>query len=224
MRNKHGDFIWYELMTTDADAAEAFYSGLVGWSFAASGQPDMDYRLFSADGPAVGGFMALTDEMQQGGARPLWAGYIGVDDVDATAKAVGEADGMVMVEPTDIPGVGRFAFVTDPEGAPFYIMRGEQAKDKSSTLRSMSRFSMSWRQPSRSIRSTGIRVRGLGHISPVLPLPMRILASMEKSSSAPIKIIYLSGWQALWASQAGRKTQSSKHTGLAATIRSSLTK
>jgi predicted enzyme related to lactoylglutathione lyase len=124
MTNIHGDFIWYELMTTDADAAQDFYGGLVGWSFKDGGQSDMDYRLFSADGPQVGGVMPLSQEMQDGGARPMWAGYIGVDDVDATAQKIRSSGGTIMMEPQDIPDVGRFAFVRDPQGVPFYIMRG----------------------------------------------------------------------------------------------------
>lgn len=124
MRNEHGDFIWYELMTTDADAAQEFYSKLVGWTFDKPEEGSgMDYRLFRKDGPEVGGLMALTQEMQDGGAKPLWAGYIGVDDVDATADKLKAAGGSIMMEPQDIPEVGRFAFCTDPSGAPFYIMR-----------------------------------------------------------------------------------------------------
>lgn len=131
MPNKHGDFIWYELMTTDADAAETFYGGLVGWSFDKSDYgPDSDYRIFKADGPAVGGLMPLTEEMRDGGARPMWAGYIGVDDVDAAAETIVSSGGTVMMGPQDIPDVGRFAFVSDPQGVPFYIMRG--ASDETS--------------------------------------------------------------------------------------------
>ena len=122
MTNQHGDFIWYELMTTDADAAQKFYEGLVGWTFKASGQSAMDYRHFSADGPEVGGLMGLTQEMQDGGAQPLWAGYIRVDNVDEAAEAVSKAGGQVLMPAWDIPGVGRLAFVTDPQGAPFYLM------------------------------------------------------------------------------------------------------
>ncbi|GMM94128.1 VOC family protein [Qipengyuania sp. MTN3-11] len=124
MPNHHGDFIWYELMTSDADAAQEFYAGLIGWTFHSAGQSDMDYRLFRADGPDVGGLMQLTSAMQDNGARPLWTGYIGVDDVDQAAVAVKDAKGSVMMEPQDIPDVGRFAFCADPYGAPFYIMRG----------------------------------------------------------------------------------------------------
>ncbi|WP_265587239.1 VOC family protein [Sphingomicrobium arenosum] len=125
MQNQHGDFIWYELMTSDADAAQRFYQKVVGWRFEDSGQAGMDYRLFGPDSPSVGGLMALTPEMQKGGARPMWAGYIGVDDVDRTAAKVADLGGTVLTGPQDIPDVGRFAFCSDPQGAPFYIMRGQ---------------------------------------------------------------------------------------------------
>ncbi len=123
MINIHGDFIWYELMTTDADAAQGFYGGLLGWTFKDSGQEGVDYRQFAADGPDVGGLMPLTQEMQDGGARPLWAGYVGVEDVDVGADAIKKAGGEVLMGPQDIPGIGRFAFVKDPQGASLYIMR-----------------------------------------------------------------------------------------------------
>ena len=122
MTNKHGDFIWYELMTTDADAAQEFYGGLLGWDFQSAGQEGIDYRQFLMEGTMVGGLMPLSEEMQQGGARPLWAGYIGVDDVDATVETVTKRSGEVLMPPQDIPGVGRFAFIKDPQGAPLYIM------------------------------------------------------------------------------------------------------
>ncbi|MEM9439858.1 MAG: VOC family protein [Pseudomonadota bacterium] len=135
MTNEHGDFIWYELMTTDADAAQDFYGGLVGWHFNDAGQPGMDYRLFAKKESVVGGLMSLTAEMQANGARPLWAGYVGVDDVDASAEAIAKAGGAILMPPRDIPDVGRFAFVQDPQGAPFYIMRGtsDQASESFAT-------------------------------------------------------------------------------------------
>jgi hypothetical protein len=122
MANAHGDFIWYELMTTDPDAATRFYGSILGWSVAPSEQPDMDYRVFSAGPEQVGGFMALSPEMLAGGARPCWAGYVAVDDTDAAAAAIKAAGGQVLMGPDDIPGIGRFAFVADPQGAIFYVM------------------------------------------------------------------------------------------------------
>ena len=130
MANQHGEFIWYELLTTDIEAALAFYQPLLGWQAEDSGQPGMDYRLpgirdeETGEHHYVGGVMQLTDEMLQGGARPLWLGYIGVDDVDQAVGDIVERGGNVQMPPTDIPNVGRLAMVSDPQGAPFYVMRG----------------------------------------------------------------------------------------------------
>lgn len=130
MQNKHGDFIWYELLTPDLKAAQSFYSKVVGWTFADSGTPGMDYHFFfanDADGgkpQGVGGMMEINAEMQAGGARPVWLGYIGVDDVDACVGKLVAAGGNIMMAATDVPGAGRMAMVTDPQGVPFYVMRG----------------------------------------------------------------------------------------------------
>ena len=129
MTNKHGDFIWYELLTSDADAAGDFYGKVVGWTSINSGQPGMDYRFFSSgDGTdnkdGVGGYMAITPDMAAGGARPAWVGYIGVDDVDASTKSITDAGGSVLMPAMDLDGVGRMAMVADPQGAPFYVMKG----------------------------------------------------------------------------------------------------
>lgn len=66
--------------------------------------------------------MALTPEMTAGGAQPCWAGYVAVDDTDAAAEAIKTAGGQVLMGPNDIPGIGRFAFAADPQGAIFYVM------------------------------------------------------------------------------------------------------
>lgn len=134
MANKHGDFVWYELMTTDAGAAQEFYAPLLGWSLADSGHPDMDYRLASKNGVDVAGLMQLSPEMTAGGARPAWLGYIAIDDVDASVAALEKAGGLVMMPATDIPGVGRMAMVTDPQGAPFYVMKGSVEDGESTSF------------------------------------------------------------------------------------------
>ncbi|HEY0629843.1 MAG TPA: VOC family protein [Sphingomicrobium sp.] len=119
-----GGFIWYELMTTDAAAAGGFYSAVVkGWSFGERLPTDVDYRMIlRSDGGNAGGVLTLTDEMQSGGARPIWLGYLHVRDVDGTVAAIKAEGGQAMMEPWDQPGVGRVAMVTDPQGAPFYLM------------------------------------------------------------------------------------------------------
>lgn len=129
MTNQHGDFIWYELLTSDADAAGDFYGKVVGWTSTSAGQPGMDYRFFSSgDGSdtkdGVGGYMAITPEMAEGGAHPGWVGYIAVDDVDASLASITGAGGSVLMPAMDLEGVGRMAMVADPQGVPFYVMKG----------------------------------------------------------------------------------------------------
>ena len=118
-------FIWHELMTTDQDEAIRFYTAVAGWTAADQQNPEMGdlrYTIVSADGQGVGGIMQLTGEMLAGGARPGWIGYVGVDDTDAKTKEIEAAGGRILMEPGDIPNVGRFAMVTDPGGAPFYLL------------------------------------------------------------------------------------------------------
>ena len=98
-------FIWYELMTTDRDAAEAFYRAIVGWNMADAGQPRMHYTILSAGDRGMGGLMKLPDEACEKGARPGWVGYIGVPDTDAGAKRIVEAGGALHMGPDDIPNV-----------------------------------------------------------------------------------------------------------------------
>ena len=119
-----GDFIWYELLTTDIAGAKAFYDAVVGWNIQERSDFPNDYRMIGrSDGKFAGGAMQLTDEMKQHGARPTWLGYILVADVDASVAAIHQDGGQVHLPAFDIPGVGRVAMVTDPQGAPFYIMK-----------------------------------------------------------------------------------------------------
>lgn len=125
MATTTGNFIWYELMTTDATAASGFYEAVVGWSIdaQASGDSEMDYRMIRrADGGFNGGVLALTEAMSAGGASPGWFGYVEVPDVDVAVKAFTDAGGTVMMD-ASMDGVGRMALVSDPQGAPLYVMK-----------------------------------------------------------------------------------------------------
>ncbi|HEU0099308.1 MAG TPA: VOC family protein [Allosphingosinicella sp.] len=124
-RNPHGSFIWYELLTPDPEASAAFYGEVLGWTAAGAGQPGIDYRIFSADDGPVAGHMKLPDGAGSAGMRPGWLGYIGVDDVDASLAAIEAAGGTVHMPAMDLDGVGRIALAADPQGVPFYVMRGE---------------------------------------------------------------------------------------------------
>lgn len=120
MAGKYGHFCWYELMTTDQPAAEAFYRSVVGWG--AQGQGD-GYTLLTAGAQPVAGAMTLAPEACEAGARPSWMGYISVEDVDAASAAIPAKGGTLHRPPAEIPGVGRFAVVADPQGTVFVVMQ-----------------------------------------------------------------------------------------------------
>jgi uncharacterized protein len=125
MGKQHGSFIWYELLTADAKAAKAFYDAVIGWTIDAEAPPGgMDYRMIHTSDGHAGGVMQLNADMIAGGAKSVWLGYIGVDDVDASVAAITAAGGQVHLPPFDVPGAGRIAMVADPQGVPFYVMRG----------------------------------------------------------------------------------------------------
>jgi predicted enzyme related to lactoylglutathione lyase len=117
-------FVWYELMTTDSAAAADFYGRVIGWRPTDSGLPGNPYTILHVGPSPIGGMMQLTPEMCDGGARPAWVGYIGVDDVDAYAARVTAAGGKVLRGPVEIPNMVRFTVVADPYGAPFVLFRG----------------------------------------------------------------------------------------------------
>ena len=123
MSNPVGSFIWYELMTPDPHAAKAFYERVADWTIEAEPSGAIDYRMITATGGNVGGVLRLTPEMITGGATAGWLGYLSVVDVDAAVAQVQAAGGAVHMPAHDLPGVGRFALVGDPQGAPFYLMR-----------------------------------------------------------------------------------------------------
>lgn len=117
MSDFHGRFVWYELITTDVEAAKAFYSGVVGWTTQDMPMPGMTYTILNADGNGVGGLMHIPAEAAAMNVPPNWSGYVAVDDTDASAGKAKALGGSIVRPPDDIPGVGRFAIVADPHGA-----------------------------------------------------------------------------------------------------------
>jgi predicted enzyme related to lactoylglutathione lyase len=116
-----GQFVWYEDMTKDPRGAITFYSDVVGWKtepFEGS-----DYTMWvSTQGP-LGGVMKPPEEAVRAGAPASWLAHVQVDDVDATAARARQLGGKVHKEPTDIPTVGRFAVIADPQGAVLSIFK-----------------------------------------------------------------------------------------------------
>lgn len=112
---KHGAFSWNELMTTDLAGAQVFYGELLGWTFNEDNSAGMPYTLVKAGGEDVGGMMAMPPEAK--GAPSAWGSFVTVDDVDKQAGRVESLGGKVIMPPMDIPNVGRFAVISDPQGA-----------------------------------------------------------------------------------------------------------
>jgi len=123
MANSHGRFVWYELMTTDMEAAKAFYTEVVGWGAQDASTPGMAYTLFTAGGVSISGLMGLSEDARKSGLRPSWLGYVGVNDVDATADRLIELGGGVHVPPTDIPNISRFSVAVDPQMATIALFK-----------------------------------------------------------------------------------------------------
>src|SRR4051812_20286627 len=105
--NPTGDFIWYELMTTDPEGAKAFYDPLIGWDIGKAAPEFNGYRMIGrSDGGFAGGVLPLTDEMQRNGARPMWLGYLPVARVDQSGASVEAGRGEKGVAPTGNSQVG----------------------------------------------------------------------------------------------------------------------
>ncbi len=118
---RHGAFSWFELMTADVEGAEAFYGKLFGWTTERMEmEGGMTYHVIKVGGDAAGGIMSMPS--RAGEMPSMWGIYVTVDDVDAAAGAVKEMGGHVLVEPQDIPQVGRFCVIQDPKGAVLSII------------------------------------------------------------------------------------------------------
>jgi uncharacterized protein len=112
---QHGAFSWNELMTTDVGAAKTFYGKLFGWALEDMKTNDMSYTMAKAGDKEVAGIMAMPPEA--GGMPPTWGAYVTVDDVEASAKQAEALGGKIVLAPRDIPDVGRFCVICDPQGA-----------------------------------------------------------------------------------------------------------
>lgn len=110
-----GAFSWSELMTTDPAAATAFYGELFGWTLEKMDM-GMPYHVIKVGDAAIGGIMGMPPGAPAG-RPPMWASYVTVADVDSLVEKVEALGGKVHVPPQDIPTVGRFAVIQDPQGA-----------------------------------------------------------------------------------------------------------
>jgi predicted enzyme related to lactoylglutathione lyase len=113
-------FVWHDLMTTSAAKSQAFYSAFFGWEVVEVQGPGHVYRMIHAGPGPIGGIVE-----EKGIPFSHWMPYAAVPDVDRAAAKCTNLGGSVFVPPTDIPDVGRFAVVGDPQGAHFCLFTGK---------------------------------------------------------------------------------------------------
>ena len=112
-----GRFVWHELLTNDTAGAAAFYPKVVPWRTAPSSMPG--YTIWMAGQNQIGGLMALPAEA--GSTPPHWLVYVGTPNVDSTCSQAQGLGARIVKPPADIPNVGRFAVLSDPQGATFAL-------------------------------------------------------------------------------------------------------
>lgn len=117
---KQGTFSWAELATTDVERAKLFYTALLGWTTEPAPVEGVSYTLAKVGEERVAGIMS--NKCEGGEIKPQWGVYITVDDVDAIAHKAEELGGKVVIPPTDIPDIGRFAALMDPQGVMFSVI------------------------------------------------------------------------------------------------------
>jgi len=124
MSDSQGRFVWYELMTRDVNPAIRFYGDVIGWGTKAFDDSPTPYSMWTAGETPIGGVVTLPDEAKKMGAPPHWLAYVAADDVDALTKKATSLGAKTLTPPMDIPKVGRFSIIADPQGAVIALFKG----------------------------------------------------------------------------------------------------
>ena len=121
MPDCRGAFVWHELMTTDPAAARDFYSRLVGWSTSIHEEGETPYTMWMDGEIPVGGLMELPPDARAGNVPPHWMAYIATPDVEETTRKAEDLGATLLHGPHEIPEMGTFSVIQDPQGAVFSI-------------------------------------------------------------------------------------------------------
>jgi predicted enzyme related to lactoylglutathione lyase len=116
VRNQNNTLCWNELQARDVDAAKKFYAPLFDWRLKES----PEYTEFHIGENAIGGMLPSQAPPE---VPSYWLPYFAVEDCDASAARAQSLGGRLVVPPMDVPNVGRFAVVFDPQGASFAIIK-----------------------------------------------------------------------------------------------------
>jgi predicted enzyme related to lactoylglutathione lyase len=114
-----GRFVWYELLTLEEEAAKGFYHAVTGWETEVWEGGDTPYSMWMNGERSIGGIMKLPPEAQARNVPPHWLPYLATEDVEATVQKAQELGGELLAGIMEVPTVGRFAVIQDPQGAAF---------------------------------------------------------------------------------------------------------
>jgi len=151
MVNSHGRFVWYVLMTTDMEGANAFYTNVVGWGARDASMPGLPYTVFSAGDTPVSAAMILPRSPDSSDRGPGWIGYVTVKDVDAAVDQIKHLGGAVHVEPQNILNLSRFSVVAVSLKASLALFKWlkpdqEQAADAQRPVHLRTRGGIGWHE------------------------------------------------------------------------------
>jgi predicted enzyme related to lactoylglutathione lyase len=117
-------FVWHELYSPSAEQAADFYTSVLGWTVQDYPMGDMGtYKMLVNNGTPVCGVMGTANSPGMEDIPPQWSTYIGVDDVDARLAKATAAGATIIVQPMDVPSVGRMALIKDPQGATVWFFK-----------------------------------------------------------------------------------------------------
>jgi uncharacterized protein len=177
MAYKHGQFVWFEIVTPDPADGAAFWSKVAGIEVTPieMGGPK-PYRMLKGAGGTVGGLV----EPRMEGVPPHVTAYLSVQDVDASAARVEAHGGRVLVAPADTP-LGRFAVVADPQGATFQLWKGAQGDDNNAVGVDWTEL---WARDAPQVLAFYRAVFGYGHEEMAMPTGAYHLLKVGETNAA----------------------------------------
>lgn len=120
-----GQNVWFDLITTDLDGAKRFYTEVIGWTTQQwkDAPPDRPYTMWISDNRPLGGLIALSADARKNGVPSHWLASTVVDDAEAAVGRAQRLGGEILDPVTEVPTVGRFAVLRDPQGAVFSVFQ-----------------------------------------------------------------------------------------------------
>lgn len=119
-----GKFVWFDHVSNDSRKAQKFYNEVLGWKVEPHKSEGETYEMIQAGDTAIGGYTPPSN-----GDKAHWVAYIAVDDVDKATKAATANGAKVTQKPSDIPNVGRWARIEDPQGAEISFFKSASGAD-----------------------------------------------------------------------------------------------